>query len=91
MKIFYAVRAPFPFFVALAFLLPSMHQSSLGGLMYLAGPRVHPLWQTARIPLLYLIMAYILGLACVLMVLMLSSWSGTLAGTSTCSNASRRS
>jgi Ni/Fe-hydrogenase subunit HybB-like protein len=73
MKIFYAVRATFPFFVALAFILPSMHQSSLGGLMYLAGDRVHPLWQTARIPLLYLMMAYILGLACVLMVLLLSS------------------
>ena len=73
MKIFYAIRASFPFFVALAFLLPSMHQSSLGGLMYLAGTRVHPLWQTARIPLLYLLMAYILGLACVLMVLLLSS------------------
>ncbi len=73
MRIFYAIRATFPFFVALAFLLPSMHQSSLGGLMYLAGTRVHPLWQTARIPLLYLLMAYILGLACVLMVLLLSS------------------
>jgi Ni/Fe-hydrogenase subunit HybB-like protein len=74
MKFFYVIRASFPFFVALAFLLPSMHQSSLGGLMYLAGPRVHPLWQTARIPLLYLLMAYILGLACVLMVLLLSSY-----------------
>ena len=73
MNIFYFVRATFPFFVALAFLLPSMHQSSLGGLMYLAGTRVHPLWQTARIPLLYLLMAYILGLACVLLVLLLSS------------------
>jgi len=73
MKVFYAIRATFPFFVALAFLLPSMHQSSLGGLMFLAGQRVHPLWQTPRIPLLYLVMAYILGLACVLMVLLLSS------------------
>lgn len=74
MKIFYAIRASFPFFVALAFLLPSMHQSSLGGLMYLASTRVHPLWQTARIPLLYLMMAYVLGLACVLLVLLLSSF-----------------
>jgi len=73
MRIFYAIRGTFPFFVALAFLLPSMHQSSLGGLMFLAGSRVHPLWQTPRIPLLYLLMAYILGLACVLMVLLLSS------------------
>lgn len=73
MRIFYILRATFPFCVALAFLLPSMHQSSLGGLMFLAGPRVHPLWQTARIPLFYLIMAYILGIACVILVLALSS------------------
>ena len=72
-KIFHSIRAIFPFFVALAFLLPSMHQSSLGGLMFLAGERVHPLWQTPRIPLFYLLMAYVLGLACVLMVLLLSS------------------
>jgi Ni/Fe-hydrogenase subunit HybB-like protein len=73
MRIFYAIRATYPFFVALAFLLPTMHQASLGELMFLAGPRVHPLWQTARLPLLYLMMAYILGLACVLMVLLVSS------------------
>jgi Ni/Fe-hydrogenase subunit HybB-like protein len=73
LKIFNFMQKTFPFGIALAFILPSMHQASLGQLMYLAGSRVHPLWQTALLPLLYLLMAYILGLSCVLLVLMLSS------------------
>ena len=36
-----------PFVIALGMLLPTMHQSSLGLLMVLAGHEVHPLWQTA--------------------------------------------
>ena len=32
--------------IALGMLLPTMHQSSLGSLMLLAGPRLHPLWHT---------------------------------------------
>jgi Ni/Fe-hydrogenase subunit HybB-like protein len=73
LKIFNFMQKTFPFGIALAFILPSMHQASLGQLMYLAGSRVHPLWQTALLPLLYLLMAYILGFSCVLLVLMLSS------------------
>ena len=74
LKIFHYMQKSFPFWIALAFVLPSMHQSSLGSLMFLAGDRVHPLWQTARLPLLYLVMAYILGFACVLLVLILSTY-----------------
>jgi len=74
MKIFRFMQKTFPFGIALAFVLPTMHQSSLGSLMYLAGPRVHPLWQTPLLPLLYVIMAYVLGFACVLLVLALSSY-----------------
>jgi Ni/Fe-hydrogenase subunit HybB-like protein len=74
MKIFRFMQKTFPFGIAIAFVLPSMHQSSLGSLMYLAGPRVHPLWQTPMLPLLYLLMAYILGFGCVLLVLALSSY-----------------
>jgi Ni/Fe-hydrogenase subunit HybB-like protein len=77
-KIFRFMQKTFPFGIALAFVLPSMHQSSLGSLMYLAGTRVNPLWQTAWLPLLYLIMAYILGFACVLLVLALSSYAWDL-------------
>jgi len=35
-----------PFIIALGLLLPTMHQSSLGTLMLLAGSRLHPLWRT---------------------------------------------
>ena len=40
----------FPWIIAAAYLLPGMHQSSLGALMLLAGERVHPLWQTPWLP-----------------------------------------
>src|SRR5215813_5652430 len=78
LKIFRFLQKTFPFGIAIAFVLPSMHQSSLGSLMYLAGPRVHPLWQTPMLPLFYLLMAYVLGFACVLLVLALSSYSWDL-------------
>src|SRR5262245_16997363 len=41
--------------VALGLLLPTMHQSSLGTLMLLAGSRLHPLWRTPILPLLFLL------------------------------------
>ena len=39
--------------IAFAMLLPTMHQSSLGTLMVLSGPRLHELWQTSWLPLLF--------------------------------------
>ena len=78
MRFFKFMQGTFPFGIALAFVLPSMHQSSLGSLMYLAGPRVNRLWQTPLLPLLYLLMAYILGFACVLLVLALSAYAWDL-------------
>lgn len=44
-----------PFIVALGVLLPTMHQSSLGTVMLLAGHKLHPLWNTGFVPLLFLI------------------------------------
>jgi len=41
--------------IALGVLLPTMHQSSLGALMLLGGHKLHGLWNTPWIPLLYLI------------------------------------
>jgi Ni/Fe-hydrogenase subunit HybB-like protein len=41
--------------VALGLLLPTMHQSSLGTVMLLAGHKLHPLWNTGWVPLLFLI------------------------------------
>jgi Ni/Fe-hydrogenase subunit HybB-like protein len=51
--------------IALALLLPTMHQSSLGSLMLLAGPRLHPLWNTPILPLLFLICCIFMGFGAV--------------------------
>ncbi|HUB77491.1 MAG TPA: Ni/Fe-hydrogenase cytochrome b subunit [Bryobacteraceae bacterium] len=66
------VKHAYPYGVALALALPTMHQSSLGSLMLLGARRVHPLWQTPLLPLLYVLMAFILGIAFVELVLMAS-------------------
>lgn len=50
-----AVKKALPWLIALGLLLPTMHQSSLGTLMFLAGPRLHPLWATPLLPLLFLV------------------------------------
>ena len=59
--------------VALGILLPTMHQSSLGSLMLLAGPRLHPLWNTPFIPLLFLISCVTMGYAAVVIEASLSA------------------
>ena len=51
--------------IALGILLPTMHQSSLGTVMLLAGPRLHPLWHTPMVPLLFLISCIAMGYAVV--------------------------
>jgi Ni/Fe-hydrogenase subunit HybB-like protein len=66
------VKDAYPIGLALALTLPAMHQSSLGSLMIQSGPRVHATWQTPLLPALYLIMAFVLGLAFVDVVLMAS-------------------
>lgn len=55
----------YPFIVALAYILPAMHQSSLGALMLLGGDRVYGLWQSPFLPLMYVWAAAFLGVACV--------------------------
>jgi len=59
--------------IALGMLLPTMHQSSLGSLMLLAGPKLHPLWNTPLLPLLFLITCLAMGYA---MVVFESFFSG---------------
>jgi Ni/Fe-hydrogenase subunit HybB-like protein len=54
--------------IALAILLPTMHQSSLGGLMLIAGPKVHPLWHTALLPTLFLISCLSMGYGAVVLL-----------------------
>jgi Ni/Fe-hydrogenase subunit HybB-like protein len=47
--------------IALGVLLPTMHQSSLGSLMMLAGPKLHPLWLTGWLPLFFLMTCLAMG------------------------------
>ena len=60
--------------IALGILLPTMHQSSLGALMLIAGPRLHPLWNTGWLPLLFLLSCIGMGYAAVVFEGTLSSW-----------------
>jgi Ni/Fe-hydrogenase subunit HybB-like protein len=65
-----------PYVIALAMLLPTMHQSSLGGLMIVAGPKLHPLWHTPLLPLLALVSCLCMGCGAVVVLtaLMHHSW-----------------
>jgi len=54
-----------PWLAALGMLLPTMHQSSLGSLMLLSGPRLHPLWKTSLLPLLFLLSCIAMGFGAV--------------------------
>jgi len=53
--------------LALGLLLPAMHQSSLGTMMLLPGPRVHPLWFTPWLPFLFLVNCIMIGYAVVVL------------------------
>lgn len=54
------------FFIALGVLLPTMHQSSLGTMMVIAGKKLSPLWQTPFLPLEFLISAITMGYSIVI-------------------------
>ncbi len=60
-------------FIALGILLPTMHQSSLGTMMLMAGYKLSPLWRTAFLPLLFLLTALIIGFAVVIYESLFSS------------------
>ncbi len=59
------VERSFVWVLALGLLLPTMHQSSLGTMMLLPGPRMHPLWFTPWLPLLFVVNCIIMGFAVV--------------------------
>jgi len=67
-----ALTKVYPFVVGLAYILPIMHQSSLGALMLLGGDRVNALWQTPFLPLIYVWAAAFLGYNCVVLCLLLA-------------------
>ncbi len=49
------------FIIALGILLPTMHQSSLGTMMAIAVTKVHPLWHTPFLPLLFITSIFFMG------------------------------
>lgn len=59
--------------IALGIVLPTMHQSSLGTVIMLAGPRLHGLWHTGWLPFLFLVSCIAMGYAVVVMESTLSS------------------
>ena len=62
-------------FIAIGVLLPTMHQSSLGTLMIIAGHKLSGLYQTGFLPLLFLITAIAMGFAMVIFESLFSSFN----------------
>lgn len=67
------IEKALPWVIALGILLPTMHQSSLGTMMLLAGAKLHPLWSTPLLPLLFLVGCLGMGFGVVVMESALSS------------------
>ena len=54
-------------FIIAGVVLSCLHQSSVGTLMIISGPKMHPLWQTPILPLLFLLSAFSVGFPMVIM------------------------
>jgi len=62
-------------FIIAGVVLSCLHQSSLGTLMVIAPYKLHPLWYTPILPLLFLLSAISVGFPMVIFESILSSWS----------------
>lgn len=62
-------------FIITGVVLSTLHQSSLGTLMVIAGQKLHPLWQTPVLPLMFFISAICVGLPMVIFESLLASRS----------------
>lgn len=62
-------------FIIAGVVLSCLHQSSLGTLMVIAGPKMHPLWQTPILPLLFLLSAISVGFPMVIFESLITSRS----------------
>ncbi len=62
-------------FIIAGVVLSTLHQSSLGTLMVIAGPKMHPLWQTPILPLLFLLSAISVGFPMVIFESMIAARS----------------
>ena len=64
-------------FIILGVVLSCLHQSSLGNLLVIAPHKMHPLWYTPMLPLLFLLSAFAVGFP---MVIFESIWSSRAFG-----------
>lgn len=62
-------------FIIIGVVLSTLHQSSLGTLMVIAGQKMHPLWQTPVLPLLFLLSAIAVGFPMVIFESLIASRS----------------
>ena len=62
-------------FIIAGVVLSTLHQSSLGTLMVIAGSKMHPLWQTPILPLLFLLSAVSVGFPMVIFESLLAARS----------------
>jgi Ni/Fe-hydrogenase subunit HybB-like protein len=62
-------------FIIAGTLLSTLHQSSLGTLMVIAGQKIHPLWQTPLLPLLFFLSAVSVGFPMVIFESLISTRS----------------
>jgi Ni/Fe-hydrogenase subunit HybB-like protein/Fe-S-cluster-containing dehydrogenase component len=67
------IEKAMPYVIAVGLLLPTMHQSSLGSLMLLSGEKLHVLWRTPMLPLLFLVSVLGMGYAAVTLEATISS------------------
>ena len=63
------------FFIVLGITLPTMHQSSLGSLLLIASTKLHPLWHTGFLPLLFLINCVFIGYAIAILESIISCYA----------------
>jgi len=63
------------FFIVLGITLPTMHQSSLGSLLLIASTKLHPLWHTGFLPLLFLLNCIFIGYSIAILESLISSYS----------------
>jgi Ni/Fe-hydrogenase subunit HybB-like protein len=66
-------------FIIAGVVLSSLHQSSLGTLMVIAGQKMHPLWQTPILPLMFLVSAVAVGFPMIIFESLTASRSLKLA------------
>lgn len=62
-------------FIIAGVVLSTLHQSSLGTLMVIAGQKMHPLWQTPVLPLLFLLSAIAVGFPMIIFESLIASKS----------------